>query len=204
MVGIADRSRHGRYLAGQLRKAMTSLHARADLLLPGHDPGESGISLDGLTTLLMNVPPSGVVLYMGYHEERDRKTVPTDRIALLLGQRCPAPVFTLTDALLGTGVVGGLVVTGEDVGKEAARLVRLVENGEVVNEILSDGVRPHLVVDGTAMARFGMKVPEEALVLNPVVRPAHPKGEASGSWIGWGLGLSTLAGLFFLARFYRP
>lgn len=200
VIGIADNSNQGKRLASRLRQAMAGHSSRADLLIPGQEPGESGMDFDGLSTLLANIPASGVVLYLGYGTDRNGNPVPADKIAPLLGQRCPAPVFTLTDALLGTGVVGGLVVTGEDVGRETARLMRRAWGGETVNEMLPDGVKPRIVADGTAMGRFGMKLPKGALLINPVEHPDIPAGATSGSWFGWLVGLLAFACLFILIR----
>lgn len=204
VVAVADSAEETRPLRDAADQAMRRYADRAQVLFPGFEPGnDNGLDLDRLGQTLASVPSDGVVLLLEYSEEPDETPVSDDRLEAVFRERIVSPVFVMRDAWPHSGVVGGWVVTGMDAGRDAAGLVRRALGGEPVQEMLPRPTPPQLRFDGTALARFGLKVPDQAAVVNaPQAVDESPALPVTG--LAWGFGLVAVIGLFFYLRRYRP
>ncbi len=95
------------------------------------------------------------------------------------------------------------MVTGEDVGREAADIIKRIQAGEPAQEMLPEPVRPKIVLDETTLARFGMSTPQRAILINPVEKSGESGAIASTSTIGWTVGVLAFIALYVGLRRYR-
>jgi hypothetical protein len=204
VVAVADNAEESRPLMDAANKAMGKYADRAQVLFPGFEPGnDRKLDLDLLGETLASVPSDGVVLLLDYSEEPDETPVSDGQLEALFREKIASPVFVMRDAWPDSGVVGGLMISGVDAGRDAAGLVRRALGGEPVREMLPRPTAPSLRFDGTALARFGLQVPEQAGVVNtPQAVEESPALPVTG--LAWGFGLAAVVGLFVYLRRYRP
>lgn len=204
VVVVADGSEETRPLRDMADRAMRKYADRAQVLFPGFEPGnDRGLDLDLLGETLASVPSDGVVLFLDFSEERDETPVSDGQLEALFREKIASPVFVMRDAWPGSGVVGGLMVSGVAAGRDASGLVLRALDGEPVQEMLPRPTAPSLRFDGTALARFGLKGPEQAIVVN-APRAAEESPALPVTGLAWGFGLAAVVGLFFFLRRYRP
>lgn len=205
VVGIADGTTQGKARMEAVTKAMCPYMDRAQLIFPGHETGdEAGLDLDGLSTVLSSIPSRGVTLFLGFSEDREGEPVLDESMAATLKTRISSPTFVLDDAFMGTGIVGGLMISGKTVGLDAARLVDRILHGANVQEMLPQPVHSELILDGKALARFGISAPDKATIVNPPEVVAEAENAIPANAAGWGVGIILCVGLFFLFRRYKP
>jgi signal transduction histidine kinase len=86
-------------------------------------------SLTRLLEAVKAIPPQSLVLYIRYSlEDPGRVLFPND-VARMVSAASPVPVYAASEAMLGSGVVGGLVTSREEIGKQLGEMVRRVLTG---------------------------------------------------------------------------
>ena len=86
------------------------------------------------------------------------------------------------------------------IGADAARVVLEILGGENANEMLPRSTRPVLRFDGTALARFGLKAPKNAEVVNPPAGKVEERPVLPVTGLAWALGLAGAVALIALLR----
>ena len=76
-----------------------------------------------LVNKLSELTGQELVLLVNYREDGDGMILSYDRSAWLIASRCKVPILTMWDFYLGSGVLGGLMISGEAQGTRVARLV---------------------------------------------------------------------------------
>lgn len=204
VVGVADSSPDGQAAVEALKRAMQRSDNKAELLFPGHEPGdEQGLDLPALKQLLAGLPGRSVGVLLRFAEDNRGRPVAEGELARMIGERAAAPVFVLSEGLLGFGAAGGSLVTGRDAGRFAVRTANRILDGEPAREMLPEPVPARVVLDGQALARFGMVAPDGAEVVNAPDAPSVPDGLAQGVAPLALTGLAAFGLLFFLFRHYR-
>jgi len=204
VAGITDGSAPGLAARAALERAMKRHKEKAELIFPGHEPGdEAGLDLDGLGQTLAEMPVRSVAVLLRFREDNRGTPVSDRQLAGLFRARINSPVFVLTDAVLGSGVVGGVLVTGRETGRRAVRAAHRILAGEPAREMLPEPVPAAIVLDGSALARFGMAPVKGAAVINAVGAPDGSDQIASGFAPAAVAGLLAFAALRFLIRRYR-
>ncbi|WP_148266981.1 hypothetical protein [Pseudodesulfovibrio mercurii] len=206
LVAIADRTQESARLMDRVNEAMRLFDDRAQVLFPGFEPGDdNGLDLKTLGDTLASVPSTGVVLFLGFSEDRDGNPVTDEAVAALIRERAAAPVYLLGDEVFGSGAVGGWMTSAKAVGADAARVVRRALDGEDVRELLPPPTRPVLRFDGTALARFGLRAPDKAEVVNPPAGTVEERPVVPVTGLIWVVGLAAAVVLIaLLRRRYRP
>jgi len=125
---------------------------------------------------LGSLPRESLVFQVGWIAETDRgRVLSPQENGRLISAASPVPVYTLWDFCLGSGVLGGHVLTGSDQGRAAAGLALRILGGEAAGGIPVVMTPPTSnMFDYAVMRRFS--VPENALPANSVVinRPESP------------------------------
>lgn len=204
VVGIIDGTPTGQARKAALEHAMSRMQTKARLLFPGYEPGnDQGLDLDALEAVIAAVPADGVAILAHFTEDRYGNPVTDNDLVGLFVRRSVSPIVVLSDALLGSGVVGGVLVPGASVGREAAKLIMRIQAGERADEMLPEPVPAKVVLDGTALARFGMRVPSGATVVN-ALEMKRESDEINAIPLPWAVfGLAVFVGAFVFMRRYR-
>ncbi|WP_319582835.1 hypothetical protein [uncultured Pseudodesulfovibrio sp.] len=201
VVAIADRTPGSARLMDRVNQAMRPYLDRAQIMFPGFEAGDDhGLDLQTLGDTLASVPSHGAVLFLGFSEDRDGNPISDEDLAVLIRERAASPVYLAGDALFGTGAVGGWMIPARTLGESAARVVLKILGGENANEMLPRPTKPILRLDGTALARFGLKAPKDAEVLNPPAGTVEERPILPVTGVVWALGLAAAVALAVLLR----
>jgi hypothetical protein len=205
VVAITDRTPGAVRLRERVDQAMRPYLDRAQIMFPGFEAGDDrGLDIHTLGDTLASVPSTGAVLFLGFSEDRDGNPVTDETLAALIRERAASPVYLAGDAVFGSGAVGGWMIPAKSVGADAARVVLKVLDGENPGEMLPRLTRPVLRFDGTALARFGLKAPDKAELINPPAGKVEERPILPVTGLAWGLGLAAAIALIaFLRRRYR-
>jgi PAS domain S-box-containing protein len=129
-----------------------------------------GLSEDELIGALKRMPKQTVILDIGFLRDRLGKTfTPAEAIALYTAHS-PFPVYTLWDYYVGTGTVGGIVLSGRHQGEAAARMAARILKGESASAIPVLRDSPNVpMFDFLQLQRFRIPLsalPEDSIVIN--------------------------------------
>lgn len=130
-----------------------------------HPAIESWVGVPRLELLqrARDVRPGTVFLFISYMGESSAEipTVPRD-VARELSEQASVPVFVLYDTLMGTGVLGGHLVSAREQGLEAGRLAARILHGQTPQSLGFLPIQtPPLTIDWNAMQRW--QIPENRL-----------------------------------------
>jgi PAS domain S-box-containing protein len=131
------------------------------------------LSMAELRQAVAALPPQTAILFGRMFRDAAGQAVISSQVGQSIAQWANAPVYTMSDASLGTGAVGGSVASIQAFGRRAGELARLVLTGTVIEslpfEIRSDTVP---MFDWRALQRWG--IPESRLPPGSVVRFKPP------------------------------
>jgi len=136
----------------------------------GLEPYLEKLELIDLTKLPMEetlsrvgtLPPDTIVLYAAISSDgKGRSFVPREAL-LSISQAANAPVFGLYDSFLGYGIVGGRLVSWEQLGREAAEMALRIMGGEPAAAIPFGGEQAYVdLYDWRELKRWN--IPESAV-----------------------------------------
>jgi signal transduction histidine kinase len=120
-----------------------------------------------------NLPPHSAVFYVDLRV--DAAGVPLDRDLVLpkLREATNAPIFSYIDSYLGQGIVGGPMLSSEDVGRRMAEAAVRILNGEAPSDIKMPPVVPGAAqYDWRELQRWNIR--EDQLPSGSIVRFREP------------------------------
>jgi signal transduction histidine kinase len=89
-------------------------------------------TVPALLAAVKTIPAQSVLFYTRYAPDGSSSGTYPDKVARLMAAASPVPIYTIDDVYVGSGVVGGIMRTGEATGRRL---------GEIASQIL-DGTRP--------------------------------------------------------------
>jgi signal transduction histidine kinase len=135
----------------------------------GHVQAEYLIGLPpaALQKRLRELGSDSVVLTMGFHRDRDgRFYLPGDAIALIV-EASAAPVYSAAGVALGSGVVGGRMLSYEGTGRQYGEILEHLFSGQPDWQRMPDSNPSALQVDWRQLKRWGIDpelIPPDAVV----------------------------------------
>jgi signal transduction histidine kinase len=134
-------------------------HVQAEYLI--------GLPPPTLQKRLRELGNDSVVLTMGFHRDRDgRFYVPSDAIDLIVAASS-APVYSAADVALGSGVVGGRMLSYEGTGRQYGQILERLFSGQPDWKRMPDSNPSSLQVDWRQVKRWGIDpelIPPDAVV----------------------------------------
>jgi signal transduction histidine kinase len=132
----------------------------------------SGLPLDRLREQLRDLPRTAIVLFVSMLQDGGGRSLSSREALAQLGPSSGAPIYGLSDTLLGHGIVGGRIISFESQGAHAADLALRVLAGEAVSRISPMGTLANRdVFDWRELRRWGLHerdVSPGAVLLNRV------------------------------------
>jgi signal transduction histidine kinase len=126
-----------------------------------------GLPLPALQKRLRELGSDSVVLTMGFHRDRDgRFYVPGDAIALIVAASS-APVYSAAGVALGSGVVGGRMLSYEGTGRQYGLILERLFSGQPDWQRMPESNPSSLQVDWRQVKRWGIDpelIPPDAIV----------------------------------------
>jgi len=89
-------------------------------------------SVEEILRLVTNLPPQSIVIYNNVFSDKTGRTFIPREVGKMVAQAANAPVFCLWDTLLGSGVIGGSLLSFEAEGTYAANVVLDMLNGKML------------------------------------------------------------------------
>jgi signal transduction histidine kinase len=116
----------------------------------------NGLSLPTLQKRLGELGGDSVVLTTGFYKDGDgHDYVPRNAVALVAAASS-APVYAPAETFMGTGVVGGRMLSYQEVGRQAARIVERLFKGEPDWQHVTEAQVSVLEVDWRQIKRWGI------------------------------------------------
>ena len=113
-------------------------------------------SLPRLLEVVKATLPDSLILYIRYSlEDPGQVMFPTDAARLVSGVS-PVPVYAITEAVVGTGVIGGIVTSREEIGKQLGQMVHRVLAGTRPQDIAVEPARLVPTFDWRQLQRWGI------------------------------------------------
>jgi diguanylate cyclase (GGDEF)-like protein len=165
IYGIIDDSPTGKGDASSFLKAAENYSDYQFELL-----NASEHSLETFKNELSAISATDIVFYMSYFEDGTGNIYSIDEATTIISETVKAPVFRMSIGGVGSGLLGGNMVSYEEQGRLAALMALSIIKGENPNEINMIQESPNKdVFDYKIMQRYGLKIkdlPEGSIVLN--------------------------------------
>lgn len=126
-------------IAGNTKKGLVEAAAALSSRIPVEILEEFGF--DELYARVGSLPPRSALLYFPvFHDRHGARRIPRD-VASTLAEHANAPIFAHHDSFLGTGIVGGYLISAPRVGKLIALIALgspLPQSLEEINSVIKD------------------------------------------------------------------
>ena len=131
----------------------------------GLEPYQEKLELINLTRLSMEetltrvsaLPPDTIVLYAAITSDGEGRSFVPREALLSISRAANAPVFGLYDSYMGYGIVGGRLVSWEQLGREAAEMALRIMGGEPAASIPFGGETAYLdIYDWRELKRWNI------------------------------------------------
>jgi signal transduction histidine kinase len=127
----------------------------------------SGRPIDEVIVSVKTLPPNSIIIFQRLNQGvAGRGITPREAVALI-SQAANAPVYSTLDSNVGEGVIGGMVMTHDDMGRRAARMAMKIVQGANPEQI---PVETNIIVpmfDWRQLRRWGIR--ESSLPAGSVV-----------------------------------
>ena len=131
------------------------------------------LSLSDLRAELSSLPDDTVVLYLTMFQDAAGGSFTPRQALALFAPASRAPIYGLYDTYLGNGIVGGSMVTFEEIGRKAARLgMRILEGEDPQTAVRSESHQAAPMFDWRQLQQWN--VDEKLLPPGSVVRFREP------------------------------
>jgi signal transduction histidine kinase len=134
-------------------------HVQAEYLI--------GLTLPALQKHLRELGSESVVLTFGLFQDGDGRSYLLHDSAVLIAAASSAPVYTPVETLMGTGVVGGRVLSYDRLGRQAGEILGRLFGGQPGWQRMPNAPASVLQVDWRQFKRWGIdpeQIPPDAVV----------------------------------------
>ncbi len=132
-----------------------------------------GLSTTQLKEALVSLPAETIVFDCNFYKAAEGRYYNVAESNAFISRYSKGPVYVFGDHLIKGGVIGGLVVSGDQQGETAALLALRVLRGEQISDIPVARASPNIYIfDYWALKRFGIgrdKLPQGSRLVNAPV-----------------------------------
>jgi signal transduction histidine kinase/CheY-like chemotaxis protein len=161
---IADSSTTSIVNINYIKKLELRYHDRLQFVYVNH------ISVDSLLHLVSQFEKGNAIALINYFQDENGNPVNFNNLVQEIAERTPVPVFLDSEALLGKGILGGIINNGSAHGREVANLaLRFVDED---NYIPADRIAlpmDNYYFDHDILAKFNISLkvlPDDSIVIN--------------------------------------
>ena len=131
----------------------------------------SDLSVEEMMQLVGTLPQRSIVIYCNVFSDRTGRTFTPLEVGKRVAEAANSPVFCLWDTLMGTGVVGGSLLSFEAEGAYAAHVALDVLNGKMIlsKPVTTLPTGKTLMLDWRQLRRWGISertLPKGSTVIN--------------------------------------
>jgi signal transduction histidine kinase len=143
-----------------LRTDLRAFESRVRITYLSHE------SLSDVLTAVRAAPRSSVILFIRYAD--DSGALQADEAAHLVADAAAVPVYGVADSYIGSGVIGGAVLSPRTVGKRVGEIASLVLHGMRPQDIPIEEAAVVPTFDWRQLRRWG--IAERALPAGSIIR----------------------------------
>lgn len=164
VVGVSDELSAEKPNLQSFRAAAKALKGRAEFV------ELVGMRVPELEEALRNQPPDSVIVNLSFHRDRAGNLLSSDEGGRLVAENSAGPVYSCWDFALGTGILGGRVVSGFMQGAAAAEMALKILRGARPADIpvLTESPNRYMF-DYRALRKAGLTLedlPPDSVVIN--------------------------------------
>ncbi len=129
----------------------------------------SDYTLPELQNKLSKLQPDDIVLLLLYTQDKEGNNYSMDYLPQELVSYANVPIYGAWKFYLGHGIVGGYMVSGEQQGKKAAKIAKMILNGYAPNSITVTNGPSEFIFDYNFLNQYGIKkkqLPKGSEVIN--------------------------------------
>jgi diguanylate cyclase (GGDEF)-like protein len=130
----------------------------------------TGLSIEDIVTLVSKLDSKDSILMTAYYTDVNGKNIDFEDMIEKVSQATSAPVFSLYDFSLGTGALGGNLLSGRLIGIRAGELAIEIMSGAEADELALVRDRIHInAIDYAAALEFGINfdvLPSDVTIIN--------------------------------------
>jgi PAS domain S-box-containing protein len=160
---INDFTQTGRLLRSQAEEMVPLFKDRVQFIFNQEEPWPA------LEERLKRLGGDTLILLMAYITDSQGRTFPRQESTRRICAAAPVPVFGLTGARFGQGIIGGIILSGRHHGAEAAELGLRILKGEDPDAIPIKASPSLPMFDFPVLKRFGISLqalPPGSLIIN--------------------------------------
>ncbi len=105
---------------------------------------------------LRGLPSDAVVMILTYVTDQDGRTFTRAESTRIISQASPVPVYAMHETRLGHGILGGMLLEGQEHGRQAAQLALAILAGKETAQLPVEDSHSHAVFDHEQLQRFGI------------------------------------------------
>ena len=130
-------------------------------------------SVEEMVQLVASLPPQSIVIYNNVFSDKTGQTFIPREVGKMVAKAANAPVFCLWDTLIGSGVIGGSLLSFEAEGTYAANVVLDMLNGKMLltKPVTTLPTSKTYMFDCQQLKRWGVNesiLPEGSVLVNRV------------------------------------
>jgi len=129
-------------------------------------------SVDDLVSQLKALSKDTIVMLLTYVTDKNGTTFTREESTRLITSASPVPVYAMHETRLGYGIIGGMLLKGEEHGKQAAEIALRILSGEKPGTIQVVNSRSLPVFDFKQLVRFKIPIkllPADSVIINQSV-----------------------------------
>jgi len=135
--------------------------------------GLNGLTLEELRQRVRKLPEDTVIIVVAFMQDAAGQSLVTRDVTRLLHSDGSPPLFSVHGTMLGSGIVGGVLMDYELLGQDVARRALQVLHGEPLSHLPSGALESNrLAFDARELVRW--RIPESRLPPGSVVRFHEP------------------------------
>ncbi|KIX14459.1 hypothetical protein X474_10235 [Dethiosulfatarculus sandiegensis] len=135
------------------------------------------LTVKDLSKKLRSLGKDTIVMLANFTQDKNGVLLSIQESARLVANNCSVPVYCLWDSYLGSGVVGGCLVSAGEQGGKAAKIAHKILNGLQVSQIPVNVNNPNkYFFDYAKLKQFGIKenrLPPDSIIINEPVSVYH-------------------------------
>jgi len=128
------------------------------------------VAMEELQKKLEELPQDNAVFLVNYTKDKNGHIFSMNESARLITGSSPVPVYTLWDAYMGKGILGGRLISGYIQGKKAAEITLGILQGERPEQIpVQTNLSSQYIFDYKKLKEFNIKLsklPRDSVILN--------------------------------------
>jgi signal transduction histidine kinase len=147
---VAGAAPGDQFYLNQFRSRLKSLESQIQVESAGND------TLEQLVSRVSHLPRETIVIFITYSRDPAGRLYIPREVAGTLAQASTAPVYGVSDTYIGTGIVGGYVISWAKTGAAAANVALALMHGKSPGAVAPESTSDY-VFDWRQLQRWGFK-----------------------------------------------